>query len=248
MDQAIEEAIEKLRDAMVDLGWSQSEIARQGTAFAASIGISIKLSQQSVNGFLAGKAKRIPPWLQYVIGAIDQANPKQKFSDRFLTYRTEPNGIGKWEVPADRPPVVSASRDDDAIEIRELDLSYAMGDGSNLDDYPEGVGVKFDLGFLRGLTRAAPSKLFVARGSGDSMSPTLINDDMVLIDTSQKMLNMQDRIWACGLFGAGMIKRLRVIANDRVEIISDNPGVGNREVAADDLTLVGRVIWVGRRV
>jgi phage repressor protein C with HTH and peptisase S24 domain len=69
-----------------------------------------------------------------------------------------------------------------------------------------------------------------------------------LIDTTQTTLNQQDRIWACALHGAGMIKRLRVVGEDRVEVRSDNPTVGNREVSAADLRIVGRVIWVGRRV
>jgi phage repressor protein C with HTH and peptisase S24 domain len=81
-----------------------------------------------------------------------------------------------------------------------------------------------------------------------SQKATAINDDEVLIDTTQRVLNMQDRIWACAYQGAGMIKRLRAVGEQKVEIRSDNKTVGDQVVPADDLHIVGRVIWIGRRV
>lgn len=149
---------------------------------------------------------------------------------------------------ADMPVIRDASEADGAIAVRRVDLSYAMGDGTTLEDYPEEEAVLFDPGFLRRISRAPAHCLFVAQGEGDSMFPTLINDDEVVIDTTQKVLNMQDRIWACAYRGAGMIKRLRIVGEGQVEIRSDNKTVGDQVVDADDLVIVGRVIWVGRRV
>jgi len=148
----------------------------------------------------------------------------------------------------DIPPTVSASRSDGSITIRQIDLSFAMGPGTNLDDYAEEMPIEFDAGVLRALTRSPAENLVIARGDGDSMMPTLINGDMVLIDTAQQKLNLQDRIWAVSVYGAGMIKRLRAIGEDRVQVISDNPTVPAQEVGAEDIAIVGRVIWVGRRV
>ncbi len=34
----------------------------------------------------------------------------------------------------------------------------------------------------------------------------------------------------------------------KVMVLSDNPTVPEQEVDADDLHIVGRVIWVGRRI
>jgi phage repressor protein C with HTH and peptisase S24 domain len=148
----------------------------------------------------------------------------------------------------EQPIIKGAHSGDGALTVRAVDLSYAMGDGTNIDDYYEEQGVQFDPNWLRNLTRAPVEKLFVAKGDGDSMFPTLLNEDQVLIDTTQKRINQQDRIWACAYHGAGMIKRLRVVGEGMVEIISDNPSVSNREVPAADLEIVGRVIWVGRRL
>ena len=43
----------------------------------------------------------------------------------------------------------------------------------------------------------------------DSMMPTLINGDLVLVDAAQQTIADQDRIWAVVVGGAGMIKRIR---------------------------------------
>ena len=239
-----EKAVEFTRSNMERLNWSQGEVAQQARAYAASKGITINLSQQSVGNFLVGNTKRMPAWYQFVVGAVaahdagENVSPTPKVRAPSPSYHPEP----------DMPPVKIASRDDGAIDIRQVDLSYAMGDGTELTDYPEETAVKFDPNFLRSITKASPGRLFVARGDGDSMMPTLINNDMVLIDTTQRTLNMQDRIWACALHGAGMIKRLRVVGEGRVEVRSDNKTVGDREVNADELHIVGRVIWIGRQV
>lgn len=135
-----------------------------------------------------------------------------------------------------------------SIALRQVDLGFSMGDGANIDDYVEEGTLDFDANLLRTITRSPPERLFVARGAGDSMMPTLLNDDMVVIDTLQRQLNMLDRIWAVSVHGAGAIKRLRATGKQRVMVISDNPTVENQEVNAEDLRILGRVIWVGRRV
>lgn len=149
---------------------------------------------------------------------------------------------------SDMPPTRSASQADGSITIRQVDLRFGMGPGKDLDEYAEEMPVEFDAGLLRSLTRSPAENLIVVRGDGDSMMPTLINDDMVLVDRAQTILNLQDRIWAVSFDGAGMIKRLRTIGGRRVQVISDNPMVPAQEVGAEDLAIVGRVIWIGRRV
>lgn len=142
--------------------------------------------------------------------------------------------------------VIPAS--ENAVQLKQVDLGLSMGDGANLDDWFEEGTIEFDAGLLRSITRSPADRLFVARGEGDSMFPTLINEDMVVIDTMQRELRLQDRIWACSVHGAGAIKRLRAVGKQRVEVISDNPTVENREVDAEDLVLLGRVVWIGRKV
>ncbi|HEX7852091.1 MAG TPA: S24 family peptidase [Sphingobium sp.] len=137
--------------------------------------------------------------------------------------------------------------EDGSIPLRHLDMSLSMGDGSSLDNYFEEGVFEFDANLLRLITRAPPERLIVGQGVGDSMFPTLHDQDMVIFDTTQTHLNATDKIWAISLFGAGGIKRLRPVSRSRVLIMSDNPSISDQEVDADDLRILGRVIWSARR-
>lgn len=151
-------------------------------------------------------------------------------------------------LPVEVAPAVTRSEDGSSIALRHVDLSYSMGPGTNIDDYADESSFEFDAALLSRITRSPADRLFVASGGGDSMFPTIIDNDLVVIDTAQRVLNMQDRIWALSLYGAGAIKRLRTIGPDRILVISDNKDVDNQEVSADDIYLLGRVIWLGRRM
>jgi phage repressor protein C with HTH and peptisase S24 domain len=140
----------------------------------------------------------------------------------------------------------SASADDETVEITQLDLSFSMGPGTTLDDYIEETKVRFDLSYIQSFTRTPPSRLHLAKGVGESMFPTLVSSDLVWIDTTQTMLNQQDRIWAISLFGAAAIKRLRAMKGGKVLVMSDNATVENQEVDAEDLVIGGRVIRFAR--
>jgi phage repressor protein C with HTH and peptisase S24 domain len=151
-----------------------------------------------------------------------------------------------WQpATPDLPPTISAS-DGETAEVAALDLSFSMGPGTSIDDYIEEMPVRFDIGFLRQISRAPPARLRLAKGLGDSMFPTLLSGDRVMIDTTQTSLNLQDRIWAISLHGAAAVKRLRSIGGGRVLVISDNPTVDNQEVGMDDLSIGGRVVWSSR--
>ncbi|WP_404711917.1 XRE family transcriptional regulator [Sphingomonas sp. MMS24-J13] len=163
----------------------------------------------------------------------------------------EPDGPIPAKVPplkraSDLPPTRDASAGETA-PIQRLDLSLSMGPGTNIDDYIEIDTVAFDVGWLRSITPSPPSMLRLVSGIGDSMFPTLLDTDVMILDTSQRMLNMQDRIYAISLYGAGALKRLRAVGKNRILVISDNPAVEDQEVDAEDISIAGRLIGAFRR-
>lgn len=87
-----------------------------------------------------------------------------------------------------------------------------------------------------------------ARGDGDSMQPTILDGDIVLIDTSQKTINKQDRTWAVSYGDLGMIKRIRRLPDGDYHILSDNAAVAPTIAHDDEMYVIGRVIWIGRRM
>lgn len=131
-------------------------------------------------------------------------------------------------------------------DVVVLDLTLSMGAGTNIDEYIEETTYQFDVDFIRSFTRTAPHRLRIATGIGDSMFPTLMPSDAVWFDTTQTMLKLQDKIWACSIRGGGAIKRLRIGDNRKIIVLSDNPAVPDDIVDEEDVRIFGRVLRLMR--
>ena len=84
--------------------------------------------------------------------------------------------------------------------------------------------------------------------NGDAMEPTLRSGDSVLVDCAQKRPQRTDGIYVIRTDGALQVKRLQVeVVQGLLTILSDNKAYEvQRGVRPDDVTVVGRVIWLGR--
>lgn len=142
---------------------------------------------------------------------------------------------------------VTPAGSDDDVEIQQWDVSYGMGAGSYLDLPVTGEKHKFSRSWLRQFTSAPPDKVFLATGTGDSMMPTILDADMVVIDTTQREVRMADRIWAAAYGPTGIIKRLRPAPDGSVKILSDNPSVPPDAAYDGELFVVGRVVAIIRK-
>jgi phage repressor protein C with HTH and peptisase S24 domain len=132
--------------------------------------------------------------------------------------------------------------------IPEVEITYSLGGGVIGDDYPESHMVPFRQDWLDRLTRGFQADVFLTRGQGDSMMPTILDDDDVLVNRADNVIRQQDRIWALGYGELGMIKRVRRLPSGQFQLNSDNPAVSAIDATDDELFVVGRVIWIGRRV
>lgn len=142
-------------------------------------------------------------------------------------------------------------RADELIYVREVDIALAMGDPAVVEDYPATQLVPFNLNFLRALTNARMDALIIFTGQGESMEPTLLRSDLLMVDTGNRSPTVSDQIWAFHYAGGGMIKRLRRVredGRDRFLILSDNPSVPPQTAEIEDLHLIGKLVWVGRRM
>lgn len=163
-------------------------------------------------------------------------------------------------VASDTPPP-SVSRDIEAPGIIEIgstpfaaiaryDAGLSAGPGCILDPHEQPLGYHvFEQQWLNALTRAAPQHLAILRVDGDSMEPSLHDGDWVLVDRTQRRFN-REGIYAMQVGDAVWVKRLSLNLRDRlIRIISDNEMYETQELAEDEVSLVGRVIWiVGRKV
>lgn len=132
--------------------------------------------------------------------------------------------------------------------IPEVDISYSLGGGAVHDDYIEPRLVPFRRDWLERIGRGRPADFFLASGVGDSMMPTILDGDDILVNRAERAIRHQDRIWAVGYGELGMIKRVRRLPSGMFQLNSDNPAVTPIEAAEDELFVVGRVAWIGRRV
>ncbi|KQR83748.1 hypothetical protein ASG07_07025 [Sphingomonas sp. Leaf343] len=133
----------------------------------------------------------------------------------------------------------------DLVEIQQIDLAYGMG-ATFADGHVEAEVLRFPRGWVQTITSSPPAQLTWASGRGDSMTPTIHDGDIVLLDRSQRRVIEQDAIWAYTTGEFGAIKRLRM-RGDRVIILSDNPSVPVDELPAEEINIVARVIFIGKR-
>lgn len=133
------------------------------------------------------------------------------------------------------------------VLIPEIDIGYSMGGGLVIQDHAEAVAVPFPRNWLRPLIKGSFEQLFIARGEGDSMQPTLLDGDIVIIDTAQNAINSQDRLWCLTYGDLGMIKRIRTLPDGGIDVISDNPAVRPFKAYDGEVQVIGRVVWIGRK-
>jgi transcriptional regulator with XRE-family HTH domain len=217
--------IDRLREAMREAGLDQ-------TALAERIGCS----QGAISQILVGRTRQ-SRLLPDIARALD-------VSVEWLLDRTD-----------DRRAVAPASSQAE-LEARYNVLfvpELGAGDiGGRASDMPLAEGkrslVPLPRDWLGATGRDGAGRLFVTRGRGDSMAPTIGDGDVVIVDRAQAAVEEQDGIWALA-HGAVpmMVKRLRRLAGGGYAILSDNPSVAPwPPAAADEIDIIGRVVWVGR--
>lgn len=224
------------KDQRIKLDMSQSDLAARATALMEAAGSTKTLKQQTIDQFEKKAHKGVPDWFRFVRQVLEEEGEG----------RSAPRSATRMPHPVE--PDLPVTVPDDIEMIREVDIRFGMGDGQYAEEFPEVGQFPFNRGFRRALTSAPVESLFVARGDGDSMMPTLINDDMVLIDQTQREIRQSDRIWALRIEDAGLIKRVRVVPGGGYELLSDNPMIPPQPVAREHVAVIGRVIWVGRRL
>ncbi len=99
------------------------------------------------------------------------------------------------------------------------------------------------------MRKGDPAKMSLIKVSGDSMEPTLLPDDLVLINHGHNHLDPQGGIYAIALDDSILIKRLQVVyPSGLVRVLSDNVRYGFAELPQDQVKINGRVIWYGREI
>jgi transcriptional regulator with XRE-family HTH domain len=140
-------------------------------------------------------------------------------------------------------------------QVPELDTRAGLGgggvpsrevrkDGKHADPV-KSEGWLFPPSFVREQLHSSAARLLVLDTSGDSMAPTILSGERVIVDTGHKTPTPDGLYAVRDTFGAIVVKRLQVMRGTkpaRVKIISDNPNHNNEEMPLNDLEVVGKVL------
>lgn len=137
----------------------------------------------------------------------------------------------------------------DFVMVPRYDVSASAGGGQIIHSEQIVDHLAFRDGWVSrmGLNRG---KLALISVTGDSMSPSLQNNDLVLIDLRVKSLGSDD-IYAIQHRGHLLIKRIQIKMDGTIIVISDNPIYGSEVLKPgneENFIVVGRVVWFGREM
>jgi phage repressor protein C with HTH and peptisase S24 domain len=141
--------------------------------------------------------------------------------------------------------------DEGLVSVPRLDVQASAGPGA-LDAEEKRLGrMGFDAAWLRrlGLGGGGAGRLSVIRVEGDSMVPTLSDGDEILVDRDDGAGRLRDGIYVLRVEAALVVKRLAIGPGGRLCVRSDNEAYpGWPDLDPGGVDVVGRVVWVGRRL
>jgi Peptidase S24-like len=151
--------------------------------------------------------------------------------------------------PVDVAPAALARKRRGLISIPQIAVGASAGPGTLTDSERIEARFGFDATWLRRLT-ATPDMVSAIHVEGDSMMPTLADGDDILVDRGDAGDRLRDGIYVIRIDDALNVKRLAVNPAGRsVAVRSDNPAYPSwPDVPAARVDVIGRVIWVGRKV
>ncbi len=209
----------RLKESLRNRGLSATELARLAdvrTSFIYDVISGKSLNPSTVT--LAKVADVLGISLQYLAGAEQEEAP-----------------------PAD----ANAMPGPEYVMLPRLTVEASAGGGAIIATETEEEHYYFRRSWIRNRLMAAPADLRLIFVRGDSMEPTLHDNDIILIDT-RRIIPSPPGIFV--LFdGFGLVaKRLEYVTNSEppaVRIISDNPQYGTYERPVAETRIIGRVVW-----
>jgi hypothetical protein len=135
------------------------------------------------------------------------------------------------------------------IDVPRLAVGASAGSGAVTGNEAVEAMLAVDPAWLRRLT-ASPQSVSMISVTGDSMAPTLGDGDDILVDRADAADRLRDGIYVIRIDDALNVKRVSINPTVRtISIISDNPAYpGWPDCTPDQVVIVGRVIWFGRKV
>ncbi len=228
--------IRNLRRLMTEAGLNQKSLAKKA-----------KLNETAIRDILKGKSKSpTHETLQKISVALGCTTPD-------LTGEVIPR---RQKFALARPP-------EDVTQVQEVDALHGAGIGGEAPWITVPSGKKLTISeevvrtnwglpteYLRSELHVPPDAAFILELRGDSMQPTLFSGDRVMANTKDKLPSPPGIFALWDGFGL-TIKRLEILVDrdePTVRLISDNPLHSPQERTLGEINIIGRIVWVARRI
>ena len=180
------------------------------------------LSQQVISKFEQGGLQKMPAWTRLIVAALEG--------------RSHPDSQLAMVAIAGAP---------DSVSIKRL-----PGSEGDVAHRGHGDTISFSRDLIERELCAAPDDLRVMVIEGNSMEPDFRGGDQVIIDTRRKSLAQPGAF--CIKDDDGYVVRYleRIPDNTpaKVRVLPKNPLYDPRVRLLDEVDVVGRVVWTGRKV
>lgn len=168
------------------------------------------------------------------------------------TQSTSKNGINpkaKNQLKVSNAKPFSISFENEYTLIPMLDVEASAGHGSIVISEEYESTVIFSNSWLKsnGLRK---NDLVIIKARGDSMNPTISNNDVLVIDRNIHD-SFQDGIYVFSYENELYVKRLQRQLNGGFKVISDNPLYESQVIEAKEtrnLFIVGKVVWLCKNI
>lgn len=224
---------DRVRECRRSRKWSQAELAKRASVSQVTIShVENNMSDQSK--FLPQLASALGVSSEYLLSGKEYIEKNKGSLEDFVVI----GGGTSGEIP---------SKEEYCL-IPKFNVSGSCGSGSIIDN----VDIKGGLVFSQSWIAAQgfnEDSLVVISAVGDSMYPTIENDQALLVDTNDKVIRSSKIYFLC-IDGEHYIKRLINMITHWV-VRSDNPDkqqYPDIEISSENMNLIqveGRVVWRG---
>lgn len=224
---------DRVRECRRSRKWSQAELAKRASVSQVTIShVENNMSDQSK--FLPQLASALGVSSEYLLSGKEYIEKNKGSLEDFVVI----GGGTSGEIP---------SKEEYCL-IPKFNISGSCGSGSIIDNVDIKGGLVFSQSWIaaQGLSEES---LVVISAVGDSMYPTIENDQVLLVDTNDKVIRSSKIYFLC-IDGEHYIKRLINMITHWV-IRSDNPDkqqYPDIEISSENMNLIqveGRVVWRG---
>jgi len=140
-------------------------------------------------------------------------------------------------------PVMATTLPDEFVFIPQMTGEISAGSGLVPDDRAD-LRVAFQRDWIN--SKGQPQNMSLIKVRGDSMLPTLLSGDLVMVDHSRRSIVSPGGIYAIAIDDEIMIKRVQPTIDDKVLVISDNKQYSTFETVIENVRVNGKVIWYAR--